>query len=145
MKRLTIMVCALIGFSGCAHAAPALKLENIKQIVCESTVSYDEDTPNEKKPTHGVKTFTPGSRMDVKPRPGAFLLAESENADGSGQEAFDNQQFYFSPIKNGKLSFRFIAAWKAHGELKLRPDGTATGFINQKTHITELRCTIRTN
>lgn len=145
MKRLTIILCSgLTGLTAPAHAAPA-KLENIKQIVCESTVSYDEDTPNEKKPTHGVKTFTPGSRKDVKPRPGAFLLAESENADGSGQEVFDNQQFYFSPIKNGKLSFRFIAAWKAHGELKLRPDGTATGFINQKTHITELRCTIRTN
>src|SRR5204863_212556 len=110
MKLLTIILCSgLTGLTAPAHAAPA-KLENIKQIVCESTVSYDEDTPNEKKPTHGVKTFTPGSRKDVKPRPGAFLLAESENADGSGQEAFDNQQFYFSPIKNGKLSFRFIAA-----------------------------------
>src|SRR5262249_2047862 len=104
MKRLTIILCSgLTGPTAPVHAAPA-KLENIKQIVCESTVSYDEDTPNEKKPTHGVETFTPGSRKDVKPRPGAFLLAESENADGSGQEVFDNQQFYFSPIKNGNLS-----------------------------------------
>ena len=42
----------------------------------------------------------------------------------------------------GKLSFRFIADWKAHGELNLTADGTATGFINQKDHITELRCKI---
>jgi hypothetical protein len=102
MKRLTIMVCALIGLSAYAHAAPALKLENIKQIVCESTVSYDEDSPNEKTAARGVKIFKPGSRKDVKPRPGAL----------------------------------------AHGELDLRADGTATGFINQKDHITELRCKI---
>ena len=127
MKRLTIMVCALIGFSGYAQAAPALKLENIKQIVCESTVSYDEDSPNEKTAAHGVKIFKPGSRKDVKPRPGAFLLAE---VDPNSDE------------HDGKLSFRFIAEWKAHGELNLRDDGTATGFINQKDHITELRCKI---
>jgi len=41
-----------------------------------------------------------------------------------------------------KLSFRFIADWKAHGELNLGVDDTATGFINQKDHITELRCKI---
>src|SRR6266545_4255199 len=84
--------------------------------------------------------FKPGSRKDVKPRAGAFLLAELD-PDGSDQDAFD-QQFYFSPIKGGKLSFRFLAAWKAHGELNLGADGTATGFINQKSHITELRCKI---
>src|SRR5215475_7014074 len=146
MKLLTIILCSgLIGLAAAAHAAPA-KLENIKQIVCESTVSYDEDTPDQKKPAHGVKTFTPGTRKDIKlkPRPGAFLLAESENADGGGQEVVGDQQYYFSPIKGGKLSFSFIADWKAHGELKLGPDGTATGFINQKDHITELKCTIRT-
>jgi len=137
---LTIMVCALIGLSAYAHAAPALKLENIKQIVCESTVSYDEDSPNEKTAAHGVKIFKPGSRKDVKPRPGAFLLAEID-PDSDEQDA-DDQQFYFSPIKDGKLSFRFIAEWKAHGELNLSVDGTATGFINQKDHITELRCKI---
>jgi hypothetical protein len=74
MKLLTIILCSgLTGLTAPAHAAPA-KLENIKQIVCESTVSYDEDTPNEKKPTHGVKTFTPGSRKDVKPRPSPRTL-----------------------------------------------------------------------
>ena len=76
MKRLTIMVCAPIGVSAYALAAPALKVENIKQIVCESTVSYDEDSPNEKTAARGVKMFKPGSRKDVQRRPGAFLLAE---------------------------------------------------------------------
>src|SRR6266478_9198136 len=99
MKRLTIMVCALIGFSGCAHAAPALKLENIKQIVCESTLSYDEDSPNEKTAARGVKIFKPGSRKDVKPRAGAFLLAEVD-PDSDEQDADYDQQFYFSPIKD---------------------------------------------
>jgi hypothetical protein len=139
MKRLTIMVCALFGLSAYVHAAPALKLENIKQIVCESTVSYDKDSPNEKTAARGVKIFKPGSRKGVKPRPGAFLLAEVD-PDSDEQDAVD-QQFYFSPIKDGKLSFRFIAEWKAHGELNLT-DGTATGFINSKDHITELRCKI---
>ena len=141
MKRLTIMLCALIGLPAYAHAAPVLKLENIKQIVCESTVSYDEDSPNEKTAARGVKIFKPGSRKDVKRRPGAFLLAEVD-PDSDEQDAGYDQQFYFSPIKGGKLSFRFIADWKAHGELNLRADGTATGFINQKDHITELRCKI---
>jgi hypothetical protein len=141
MKRLTIMLCALIGLPAYAHAAPVLKLEDIKQIVCESIVSYDEDSPNEKTVARGVKTFKPGSRKDVKQRPGAFLLAEVD-PDSDEQDAAYDQQFYFLPIKGGKLSFRFIADWKAHGELNLRADGTATGFINQKDHITELRCKI---
>ena len=140
MKRLTIMLCALIGHPPYAHAAPVVKLEDIKQIVCESTVSYDEDSPNKKTAAHGVKIFKPGSRKDVKRRPGAFLLAEVDpNSDG--QDA-DDQQFYFSPIRDGKLSFRFIAEWKAHGELNLRDEGTATGFINSRDRITELRCKI---
>ena len=141
MKRLTIMVCAPIGVSAYALAAPALKVENIKQIVCESTVSYDEDSPNEKTAARGVKMFKPGSRKDVGRRPGAFLLAEVY-PDSDEQDAGYDQQFYFSPIKGGKLSFRFIAEWKAHGELNVRADDTATGFINQKEHITELRCKI---
>jgi hypothetical protein len=139
MKRLSIMLCGLIGLAAHAHAAPVLKLEKIKQIVCESTVSYDEDSPNEKTAARGVKIFKPGSRKDVKPRPGAFLLAEFDPDSGEQDTSYD-QQFYFSPIKGGKLSFRFLAAWKAHGELNLGTDGTATGFINQKSHITELRC-----
>ena len=141
MKRLTIMVCAPIGVSAYALAAPALKVKNIKQIVCESTVSYDDDSPNEKTAARGVKMFKPGSRKDVQRRPGAFLLAEVY-PDSDEQDAGYDQQFYFSPIKGGKLSFRFIAEWKAHGELNLRADDTATGFINQKEHITELRCKI---
>ena len=142
MKRLSIMLCGLIGLAAYAHAAPVLKLEKIKQIVCESTVSYDEDSPNEKTAARGVKIFKPGSRKDVKPRPGAFLLAEFDPDSGEQGASYD-QQFYFSPIKGGKLSFRFLADWKAHGELNLGADGAATGFINQKGHITELRCKIR--
>ena len=141
MKRLTIMLCALIGHPPYAHAAPALKLEDIKPIVCESTVTYDKDGPNEKTAARGVKMFKPGSRKDVKRRPGAFLLAEVDPGSDEQDAGYD-QQFYFSPIKGGKLSFRFIADWKAHGELNLGADGTATGFINQKDHITELRCKI---
>lgn len=141
MKAITVLVCGLVSLAASAHAAPGLKLEDIKQIRCESTVSYEEDSPNEKTAAQGVKIFTPGSRKDVKPRAGAFLLAEFDRADGE-EEA--NQQFYFSPVKGNKLSFRFIAAWKAHGELKVGADSTATGFINQKSHITELTCTIRT-
>ena len=141
MKAITVLVCGLVSLAASAHAAPGLKLEDIEQIRCESTVSYDEDTPNEKTAAQGVKICTPGSRKDVKPRAGAFLLAEFDRADGE-EEA--NQQFYFSPVKGNKLSFRFIAAWKAHGELKVGADSTATGFINQKSHITELTCTIRT-
>ena len=141
MKAITVLVCGLVSLAASAHAAPGLKLEAIKQIRCESTQSYEEDTPNEKTAAQGVKIFTPGSRKDVKPRAGAFLLAEFDRADGE-EEA--NQQFYFSPVKGNKLSFRFIAAWKAHGELKVGADSTATGFINQKSHITELTCTIRT-
>jgi hypothetical protein len=141
MKRLSIMLCGLIGLAAYAHAAPALKLEKIKEIVCESTLSYEEDSPNEKTTARGVKIFKPGSRKDVKARPGAFLLAEFDPDSGEQDKSYD-QQFYFSPIKGGKLSFRFIAAWKAHGELNLGADGTATGFINQKSHITELRCKI---
>ena len=141
MKRLIIMVCAVIGVSAYAHAAPALKLENIKQIVCESTVSYEKDSPNEKTAAQGVKMFKPGSREGVERRPGAFLLAEVD-ADSDEQDADYDQQFYFSPIEGGKLSFRFIAEWKAHGELNLGADDTAAGFINQKDLITELRCKI---
>lgn len=141
MKTMTVLVCGLISLAASAHAAPRLKLEDIKQIRCESTLSYDEDTPNEKTAAQGVKIFTPGSRKEVKPRAGAFLLAEFDPADGGEPEA--NQQFYFSPVKGNKLAFRFIAAWKAHGELKLGANRTATGFINQKSHITELTCTIR--
>lgn len=139
MKRLSIMLCGLIGLAAYAHAAPVLKLEKIKQIVCESTVSYEEDSPNEKTAARGMKIFKPGSRKDVKPRPGAFLLAEFDPDSGEQDTSYD-QQYYFSPIKGGKLSFRFLAAWKAHGELNLGADDTATGFINQKSHITELRC-----
>ncbi|MFL6822543.1 MAG: hypothetical protein ACJ8FA_08240 [Xanthobacteraceae bacterium] len=141
MKRLSIMLCGLIGLAAYAHAAPVLKLEKIKQIVCESTVSYDEDSPNQKTAARGMKIFKPGSRKDVKPRAGAFLLAEFDPDSGEQDTSYD-QQFYFSPIKGGKLSFRFLAGWKAHGELNLGADGTATGFINQKSHITQLRCKI---
>jgi hypothetical protein len=70
--------------------------------------------------------------------------AEFESSDGGGLKVFDNQQFYFSPVKGGKLSFHFIADWKANGELAPGAEGTATGFINQKTHITELSCAILT-
>ena len=142
MKRITIIVCGLVSLAASAHAAPVLKLEKIKQIVCEATAHYEEDTPNKKTPARGVKVFTRGSRKDLKPRPGAFLLAEFESADDGGLKVSDNQQFYFSPVKGGKLSFDFIANWKAHGELVLGAEGTATGFINQKTHITELSCAI---
>jgi hypothetical protein len=76
MKATTVLVCGLVSIAASAHAAPGLKLEDIKQIRCESTFSYDEDTPNEKTAAQGVKVFTPGSRKDVKPRAGAFLLAE---------------------------------------------------------------------
>jgi len=144
MKRITIIVCGLVSLAASAHAAPALKLETIKQIVCESTAYYVQDTPDKKTPARGVKIFAPGSRKDVKPRPGAFLLAEFESSDGGGLKVFDNQQFYFSPVKGGKLSFHFIADWKANGELAPGAEGTATGFINQKTHITELSCAILT-
>ena len=99
------MVCGGVGLGASAHAAPGPKLENIKQIVCESTAYYEQDTPSDKTSARGVKIFTPGSRKDVKPRPGAFLLAEFERADGGGLKVFDNQQFYFSPVKGGKLSF----------------------------------------
>ena len=142
MKAITALICGLVSLAASVHAAPGPTLEDIKQIRCESTVSYDEDTPNEKTAAQGVKIFTPGSRKDVKPRAGAFLLAEFDRAEGGEQEA--NQQFYFSPVKGNKLSFHFIAAWKARGELKLGADSTATGFINQKSHVTELTCTIRT-
>ena len=141
MKRLTVMLYALIGLPAYAHAAPAVKLENIKQIVCDSTVSYDKESPNEKTAARGVKVFKPGSRKDVKRHPGAFLLAELD-PDSDEQDAGYDQQYYFSPIKGGKLSFRFIAEWKARGELNLGADDAATGFINQKDHITELRCKI---
>ena len=47
-------------------------------------------------------------------------------------------------MKGGKLSFDFIADWKANGELVLGAEGVATGFINQKGHVTELRCAILT-
>ena len=56
MKRLTIMLCALLGHPPYAHAAPALKLEDIKQIVCESTVTYDKDSPNEKTAARGCSS-----------------------------------------------------------------------------------------
>jgi hypothetical protein len=144
MKGIAIMVCGGIGLGASAHAAPGPKLENIKQIVCESTAYYEQDTPSDKTSARGVKIFTPGSRKDVKPRPGAFLLAEFERADGGGLKVFDNQQFYFSPVKGGKLSFDFIADWKANGELVLGAEGVATGFINQKGHVTELSCAILT-
>jgi hypothetical protein len=120
---------------------PRLSSKKSKEIVCESTLFYEEDSPNEKTTVRGMKIFKPGSRKDVKARPGAFLLAEFDPDSGEQDKIYD-QQFYFSPIKGGKLSFRFIAAWKAHGELNLGADGTATGFINQKSHITELRCKI---
>src|SRR5262245_1514090 len=97
--------------------------------------------PEQEDTRRGMKIFKPGSRKDVKPRPGAFLLAEFD-PDSGGQDTSYDQQFYFSPIKGGKLSFRFLADWKAHGELNLGADGTATGFINKKSHITELRCKI---
>ena len=75
MKGIAIMVCGGVGLGASAHAAPGPKLENIKQIVCESTAYYEQDTPSAKTSARGVKIFTPGSRKDVKPRPGAFLRA----------------------------------------------------------------------
>jgi hypothetical protein len=127
-----------------AHAAPEIKLENIKQIVCESVAYYEEDTPNETTPGRGVKIFVPGSRKDVRPKAGAFLLTEYDDAQQGGGLTFtDNQQYYFNPVKDGKLTFAFIADWKANGELTLGADNTATGWLNQKTHVTTLNCAVQ--
>ena len=46
-----------MGLSLTAMRLLPLKLEDIKQIVCESTVSYDKDSPNEKTAARGVKIF----------------------------------------------------------------------------------------
>ena len=86
MKRLTVILYALIGLPAYAHAAPALKLENIKQIVCDSTVSYDKESPNEKTAARGVKVFKPSSRKDVKRRPGGLRSRGLATSCMSGKE-----------------------------------------------------------
>ena len=149
MKNLPLFLLTLSLFSGAAQAAaPVVTVKNIKKITCAAMAYYEEETPNEKTPAGpgGVKLFTPGSRKDVKPAAGAFILDE---VSLSATDARDdgNQQYYFSMEKDGTLSFAFLAEWKASGSLKLGAyDGftgyAATGILNQKSHITELSCFI---
>ena len=137
----TLFLASAIMLSSTSARSADFKLEDIKQIVCDSTVRYEKDSPNDKTTVRGIKIFTPGSRNDVGPRPGAFLLAEYQLRDDA-MTVFDNQQFYFKPINDGKLSFEFIASWKSEGVLQLGQNNTASGFINSKDHITELSCAL---
>src|SRR5438067_333171 len=126
MQRAAIVFCALAFLtSPLARAEGPVKLENIKQIVCDSVTHYEQDTPDQKEPARGIKIFASGSRKDMKPKPGAFLLSEFDEAEGSGLVVDDNQQYYFDPIKDGKLTFAFVADWKANGELTLAAGGRA--------------------
>jgi hypothetical protein len=91
--------------------------------------------------------FTPGSRKDVKPAPGAFILDEVELTPTDARDEGD-QQYYFSMEKDGSLSFAFLAEWKASGSLKIGAYNNfngfaATGILNQKSHITELSCFVQ--
>ena len=138
---LSLILASLLTVPAKAEA-PALKLENIKRIVCESIAYWEQDTPNEKSLARGVKIWAPGSRRDVHPRPGAFLLAEYQADAENGLTLFNDQQYYFDPIRDGILTFAFIADWKANGELSLGANDTANGWINQKTHMTDLQCVI---
>lgn len=83
------------------------KINGMKAIICVATAKYNEEDPNSK--------FPAGSRSDVKPVAGAFLLSEYDlNENGDIQE-YGNQQFYFSDDGAGEISFEFIAPWKANG------------------------------
>ena len=141
--KFFISMISIFAIASTVHASE-LKLKDIKQIICQSTFHFEEETPTERESVKGIKIFTPGSRTDVKPIPGAFLLAEYNLTEEGGLSNNDNQQYYLQPVKDGKITFAFIADWKANGELNLKADNTATGFINQKTHITELSCVVLT-
>ena len=138
------MQLALLGLEAAtgAYVGAPLSLNQIRQIVCEGTVRYEEATPNDKEPARGVWIFTPGSRKEFRPKPGAFLLAEYLESEAGGMRVYDNQQFYFEPVKDGKLNFAFVLDYKASGSLTLGAENSATGFINSKSHITELSCAI---
>ena len=142
MKLFIATISALV-LTTSVLAASDLNLKDIKQIICQSTATYEQDTPDQKETTiRGIKIFTPGSRTDVKPRAGAFLLSEYDEQESGGLTNSGDEQFYLQPLKNGKITFVFIADWKAQGEFTINADGSAAGFINQKTHITDLSCII---
>lgn len=127
-----------------AASAPKLAIQNISQIVCEATTSYEEDAPGQKTPVQALLIFTAGSRTDVKPAPGAFVLNQYALDQNNQLHAFDgNNQYYFS-LAGDKLTFGFIAPWKAQGELTVKADGTAQGTINSKTHMNDLTCVLVT-
>ncbi|MGZ3775773.1 MAG: hypothetical protein ACXVCY_18385 [Pseudobdellovibrionaceae bacterium] len=144
MKKM-LAILSLMSISSTVLAAPILRIEKVKSIICAATAYHEEDTPNEKTPAQGTdfKIFTAGSRRDVKPAPGAFILAEYSLDQKNDLNEEGNQQFYFSQDKTGKITFKFIADWKANGELTLDGNETAKGFINQKSHITELSCLLK--
>ena len=145
MKFFITTISALLITS--ALYASDLNLKDIKQIVCESTATYNTDTPDQKVADRGGKIFifNPGSRNDVKIKPNAFVLVEYEALEGSGLQT-DNmlQQYYLQPVKDGKIVFNFILDWKGHGEITIKENGAAVGFIDQKTYVTELSCSILT-
>ncbi|MFM6929735.1 MAG: hypothetical protein ACKOX6_14800 [Bdellovibrio sp.] len=142
MKK-SIFVMLMISTNAFAGTAKDFKAKSIKMIVCQNVASYEEGMPENKLPTTGIKIFKPGSRSDVKPAAGAFLLSEFNLDDQGLLQEYSNQQYYFENIKNGKIEFSFIADWKANGELSVNSDGTAVGFINQKSQITELSCVLK--
>jgi hypothetical protein len=122
--------------------APAVEIQNVKKIVCNATAYYEEETPEEKTPSQSLdlKIFVPGTRKDVQSAKGAFLLTEYSLNENRNLQANIDQQYYFSQDPNGKIKFEFVAGWKANGELTLAGRDSATGFINQKSHVTELSC-----
>ncbi|MGZ3787879.1 MAG: hypothetical protein ACXVLQ_05115 [Bacteriovorax sp.] len=145
MKKLIAAFLVLHSFSLFAGS-----LKPVKEIICQATVTYDEESPNEKMPASAIFIFRNGLRKmnDTRNRPGktSFVLAEyKQGQDSRGLAEEGEQQFYFGPIKEDKVQFEFIADWKAFGELTLSKDGSAKGFINQKTHITELSCFLSRN
>lgn len=146
MKTLVLlaaMLASLPSFAasrgGRSPASAGVNIAKLKKIVCESVAYYEEEKPGEKEAARGVKIFTRAPKLDKGGEIG-FTLVEYGNNDEGGLSSTGNQQYSFRAPKDGVVTFEFFAAWKASGELKLLADGAAKGFINQKTHITDLNC-----
>jgi hypothetical protein len=145
----TFIIVVVFGLLNSINALAAGKIDgkSIEMIICQGTVSYDEETPDEKRPSGEIYIFRAGTRPDVRVKPGAFLESDYSLDEKGSLQGGGDSQYYFTDAVNGKIKFAFIAAYKSSGELSWSGtfDGMAKGYINTKGHVTELSCSIRTS
>jgi hypothetical protein len=146
MKAFFIVIFGLLNSIN-AFAAGKIEGKSIEMIVCQATAHYEEDAPAEKLPASEIYIFRAGSRPDVRVKPGAFLETAYTLDEKGSLQADGDSQYYFSDSVGGKIKFAFILDYKSSGELNWNGAfaGTAEGYINNKGHVTELSCSIRTS